>query len=55
MVSQSGEKLKRLPMKSLLCVLDIDGSMCSDGYNGDGENYVPYDSDSGDNFSHELI
>ena len=29
--------------------------MCSGGDNGDGENYVPYDSDSGRSFSDELI
>ena len=53
MVSQSGEKMKRFPIKSLLGVLD--SSMCSDGDNGDGEEYVPYDSDSGESVSDELI
>ena len=54
MVNQSGEKMKRFPIKNLLGELDSDSSMCSDD-NGDGEEYVPYDSDSGESFSDELI
>ena len=54
-MNQSGGKLKRFPIKSLLGVLDSDSSMCSDGDNGDGEDYVPYDSESGESVSDELI
>ena len=43
-------KIKKIPHKILLCVLDIDSSMCSDGVNGDGEDYVLYDSNSGESF-----
>ena len=50
-MNQSGKTTEKILHKSLLGVLDSDSRMCSNGYgdNGVGEDYVPYDSDSGDN------